>query len=116
MAAVREPIETTQLDAELMTPFLLEAYSNASTSQAPELTALASDPEIAEALTQYLSDEGVRFISGIAYERIEPTANGVRLIVAKSGERIENGSLRCERDRRCGCRHRHRTREYPGRF
>jgi mercuric reductase len=47
------------------------------------------EPEIAEALTQYLSDEGVRFVSGIAYERIERTETGVRLIVTKGGERIE---------------------------
>jgi mercuric reductase len=37
------------------------------------------ESEIAEALTQYLSDEGVRFVSAIAYERIERTAAGVRL-------------------------------------
>ncbi|MFQ5565124.1 MAG: mercury(II) reductase [Paracoccaceae bacterium] len=47
------------------------------------------EPEIAEALTQYLSDEGVRFVSGIAYERIERTESGVRLIVTKGGERVE---------------------------
>ncbi|MFQ5565223.1 MAG: mercury(II) reductase [Paracoccaceae bacterium] len=46
------------------------------------------EPEIAEALTRYLSAEGVRFISGIAYERIERTATGARLIVTKAGERI----------------------------
>ncbi len=47
------------------------------------------EPEIAEALTRYLSDEGVRFVSGIAYERIERTAAGARLIVTRDGERIE---------------------------
>jgi penicillin amidase len=39
-----------QLDAELMTPFLLEAFGNASEQNAPSaLAALADDPEIAEA-------------------------------------------------------------------
>ena len=46
------------------------------------------EPEIAEALTRYLSDEGVRFVSGITYQRIERTANGVRLAVTRDGERI----------------------------
>jgi mercury(II) reductase len=47
------------------------------------------EPEIAEALTRYLMGEGVRFVSGIAYERIERTATGVRLVVTRNGERIE---------------------------
>jgi mercury(II) reductase len=47
------------------------------------------EPEIAGALTRYLSDEGIRLVSGIAYERIERTETGVRLIVTKGGERIE---------------------------
>jgi penicillin amidase len=39
-----------QLDAELMTPFLLEAFDNASQPGAPsELADLANDPQIAEA-------------------------------------------------------------------
>lgn len=42
---------TQQLDAELMTPFLLEAFENASAAGAPpELAALASDPGVAEAV------------------------------------------------------------------
>jgi len=42
---------TQQLDAELMTPFLLEAFENASDAgAAPELAALASDPGVAEAV------------------------------------------------------------------
>jgi penicillin amidase len=42
---------TQQLDAELMTPFLLEAFNNASsTGAATELAALASDPDISEAV------------------------------------------------------------------
>jgi len=40
-----------QLDAELMTPFLLEAFENAGAPGAPpELAALAADPKIAEAV------------------------------------------------------------------
>ena len=42
---------TQQLDAELMTPFLLEAFANASERGAPaELGALAADPGIAKAV------------------------------------------------------------------
>jgi penicillin amidase len=42
---------TQQLDAELMTPFLLMAFANAGRPGAPpELAALAADPEIAEAV------------------------------------------------------------------
>jgi penicillin amidase len=42
---------TQQLDAELMTPFLLTAFANASDVGAPaELSALAADPDIAEAV------------------------------------------------------------------
>jgi len=42
---------TQQLDAELMTPFLLEAFANAdSPGAAAELSDLASDPEVAEAV------------------------------------------------------------------
>ena len=42
---------TQQLDAELMTPFLLTAFANASDPGAPaELSALAADPGIAEAV------------------------------------------------------------------
>lgn len=47
------------------------------------------EPEISAALTQFLSDEGVRFVGGIAYERIERTAAGVRLIVTRDGARVE---------------------------
>jgi penicillin amidase len=42
---------TQQLDAELMTPFLLEAFGNATAPGAPaELAALAADPGVAEAV------------------------------------------------------------------
>ena len=42
---------TQQLDAELMTPFLLGAFENASAPGAPaELAALAADPGVAEAV------------------------------------------------------------------
>jgi penicillin amidase len=44
---------TQQLDAELMTPFLLTAFANASDAGAPsELVALAADSEIAEAVSR----------------------------------------------------------------
>jgi len=42
---------TQQLDAELMTPFLLEAFANASDPGAPaELAALVADPSVTEAV------------------------------------------------------------------
>jgi len=42
---------TQQLDAELLTPFLLTAFANASDAGAPaELSALAADPDVAEAV------------------------------------------------------------------
>jgi len=42
---------TQQLDAELLTPYLLDAYANASDPSAPpELAALAEDPGVAEAI------------------------------------------------------------------
>jgi mercury(II) reductase len=47
------------------------------------------EPEITEALTRYLMGEGVHFVSGIAYERIERTATGARLAVTRDGERFE---------------------------
>jgi len=44
---------TQQLDAELMTPFLLEAHANAHRVGAPaELASFASDPEIEEAVSR----------------------------------------------------------------
>ncbi len=44
---------TQQLDAELMTPFLLTAFDNASAPGAPaELAALAGDPGVAEAIAR----------------------------------------------------------------
>jgi penicillin amidase len=48
---MRFQANTQQLDAELMTPFLLEAFSNAGRGSAPsELAALAEDPGVAEAV------------------------------------------------------------------
>lgn len=44
-----------------------------------------AEPEIAEALTGYLADEGVHVVSGIAYERIERTQRGVRLTLTRDG-------------------------------
>lgn len=47
---------TQQLDAELMTPFLLDAFANASHPAAPtELAALAADVEVAEAIDRLAS-------------------------------------------------------------
>jgi penicillin amidase len=42
---------TQQLDAELLTPFLVDAFDHAAApGAAPELAALAADPEVAEAI------------------------------------------------------------------
>ncbi|MBI4273476.1 MAG: mercury(II) reductase [Rhizobiales bacterium] len=41
----------------------------------------AAEPEIAEALSKYLQDEGIKLVCGITYERIKYTDNGVSLIV-----------------------------------
>jgi len=47
---------TQQLDAELMTPFLLEAFANADAAGAPpELSALAGDPDVQEAVGRLAS-------------------------------------------------------------
>ena len=46
----------------------------------------AAEPEIGEALTRYLTDEGVRVIGGIAYETVEKTVSGIRLRVRRNGQ------------------------------
>ncbi len=47
----RFQVNTQQLDAELLLPFLLEAFTNASQAGAPlELAALAGDADVAEAI------------------------------------------------------------------
>src|SRR3546814_11208341 len=38
------------------------------------------DPEVGAALQSYLEAEGVRVCSGIGYQRIDPTGNGIELI------------------------------------
>ena len=49
----------------------------------------AAEPDIAEALARFLEEEGVRFVSRVAYERIERTATGVRLTVTQNGAPVE---------------------------
>jgi len=44
-----------------------------------------AEPEIGGALAGYLGDEGVTVHEGLAYERLETTADGVRLSAAKGG-------------------------------
>ena len=46
----------------------------------------AAEPEIGEALTQYLGDEGIRVISGIAYDAIERTETAARLRFRRNGQ------------------------------
>jgi len=45
-----------------------------------------AEPEISEALTKYLTDEGISIISGITYERIERDGGAIRLhVTGKDG-------------------------------
>jgi mercury(II) reductase len=44
----------------------------------------AAEPEIGEALTMYLADEGVQVTRGVAYDAIEKTESGVRLHVRRN--------------------------------
>ena len=46
----------------------------------------AAEPEVGEALTRYLADEGVRVIGGIAYDAIEKAASGIRLRLRRNGQ------------------------------
>jgi mercuric reductase len=48
----------------------------------------AAEPEIAEALSKYFRDEGIRLNCGVAYKLIKPTNGGVSLVV-KEGSREE---------------------------
>lgn len=43
----------------------------------------AAEPEIAEALSRYLRDEGIRLTCGVAYERVEQTSIGISLVVKR---------------------------------
>jgi pyruvate/2-oxoglutarate dehydrogenase complex dihydrolipoamide dehydrogenase (E3) component len=45
----------------------------------------AAEPEIAQALSGYFRDEGVRLVCGVAYRRIRPTKDGVALEVSEGG-------------------------------
>ena len=42
-----------------------------------------AEPEIAEALSRYLRDDGVRLECGVAYKFIKPTGDGVSLVVTE---------------------------------
>lgn len=55
----------------------------------------AAEPEIGEALTGYFRDEGIRCVSGIAYDSIYPTPAGVRLSLRRDGvaEAVEAEAL-----------------------
>ena len=48
----------------------------------------AAEPEIAEALSKYLRNEGIRLVCGVAYKLIKRTNDGVSLMV-KEGDRDE---------------------------
>ena len=45
----------------------------------------AAEPEIADALSEYFRNEGIRLICGVAYQRVEQTDTGISLIVKKDG-------------------------------
>jgi penicillin amidase len=73
---------TQQLDAELLTPFLLEAFGNASTPGAPaELAALAGEARIAEAIGR-LSDWDFSSPTGIEEGWDARDVNGQRGTIA----------------------------------
>lgn len=44
-----------------------------------------AEPEIADALSEYFRNEGIRLICGVAYQRVEQTDTGISLIVKKDG-------------------------------
>ncbi len=46
-----------------------------------------AEPEISDALTGYLRDEGITVLDSLTYERVERTGDGVALIVTTKGER-----------------------------
>lgn len=48
-----------------------------------------AEPEISAALTQYFSDEGIRVLSGLTYERFEQTGSNVTLCAQKDGQAID---------------------------
>jgi penicillin amidase len=78
---------TQQLDAELMTPFLLTAFANASDAGAPaELAALAADPDIAEAVSR-LAAWDFSAPTGIPEGYDASDKNGVRSNNVKNAEK-----------------------------
>lgn len=44
-----------------------------------------AEPEIAEALSEYLTDEGIALTRGVTYRRVTQTSSGVSLVVLKDG-------------------------------
>jgi penicillin amidase len=77
---------TQQLDAELLTPFLLDAFDAAVDPGAPpELAALGADPEIAEAVGR-LADWDFSTPTGIAERDDAHAANGTRSAGVPTGE------------------------------
>ena len=78
---------TQQLDAELMTPFLLEAWENASAPGAPpQLQALAADPELDEAIDR-LAHWDFSTPTGIPKGYDAHDVNGFRLALVSLLER-----------------------------
>lgn len=53
-----------------------------------------TEPEVSEALTTFLSDEGIRVVSGISYQSIQQTDRGVQLSVKRGGEDIDLSAAR----------------------
>lgn len=45
-----------------------------------------AEPEIAEALTKYFTEEGITVLSGLAYREINQTADGVALAIEQDGK------------------------------
>ena len=45
----------------------------------------SAEPEIAEALSRYLHEEGIGLVCGVAYQQVRQTNTGIALVVAKDG-------------------------------
>ncbi|MBW2493175.1 MAG: penicillin acylase family protein, partial [Deltaproteobacteria bacterium] len=83
----RQQENTQQLDAELMTPFLLAAFDSASDAGAPaELAALVADPDIAEAVDR-LAAWDFSTPTGIPEGYDASDKNGVRSPNVKKAEK-----------------------------
>src|SRR3546814_10399791 len=48
----------------------------------------AAEPEIGEALTRYLAEDGIRVIGGIEYHAAEKTESGIRLRARQNGQTV----------------------------